>query len=93
MQKRNKYLSSSSENAEQIKILLAEMERTELTEGTMRAILASCAEQLLRVRFVNEERCHYQWLLEELEACNSDCECAEEGGRGRDSHDSCRRNS
>lgn len=78
MPKRNKYLSSSSENAEQIKILLAEMERTELTEGTMRAILASCAEQLLRARFVNEERCHYQWLLEELGMCNSDCECAEE---------------
>ena len=39
MQKRNKYLSSFSKNAEQVKVLLTELERTELTDRKIRAIL------------------------------------------------------
>ncbi len=77
MQKRNKYLSSSSENVERVKILLAEMEETELTVQKMRAILAGCAKQLLRARFAQEELCRYQWLIEELEKHDTGCEDAE----------------
>ncbi len=77
MQKRNKYLSSSSENVERVKELLAEMEGTELTVQKMRAILAGCAKQLLRQRFAQEEQCRYQWLIEELEKRDTSCEDAE----------------
>ncbi len=78
MQKRNKYLSSFSENAESVKKLLAEMEGTEPTERRMRAILASCAKQLLSARFTDEEMSRCLWLIGELKKYNSDCEEAEE---------------
>lgn len=78
MQKRNKYLSSFSENAESVKKLLAEMEGTEPTERKMRAILASCAKQLLSARFTDEEMSRCLWLIEELKKYSSDCEETEE---------------
>lgn len=71
MQKRNKYLSSSSENMEQVKVLLAELAGTEVTVQKMRAILAGCAEQLLKQRFAEEDRWRYQWLIEEFGKCES----------------------
>lgn len=70
MQKRNKYLSSFSKNAEQVKVLLTELERTELTERKIRAILAGCAERLLRERFKDEELVRFQWLIVELGKCD-----------------------
>ena len=78
MQKRNKYLSSFSQNAAWVKALLSEIEGTELTEQRMRAILAGCAEQLLREQFMGEEPSCYQWLFEELGKCGSGCDGAEE---------------
>ena len=64
MQKRNKYLSSFSENAETVRKLLAEVEGTELTEQKMRGILACCTEQLLKQRLKDTEEKRYRWLID-----------------------------
>jgi len=64
MQKRNKYLSSFSENMEAVRNLLEELEGTELTEQKMRGILAWCAEQLLQQRLKDTEEKWYRWLVD-----------------------------
>lgn len=81
MQKRNKYLSSSSENMEQVKALLTELAGAEMTVQKMRAILAGCAEGLLKQRFAKEDRWRYRWLIEELEKCGSGSGDTEKDGR------------
>jgi len=64
MQKRNKYLSSFSENTEAVRNLLEELEGTELTEQIIRGILAWCTEQLLKQRLKDTEENRYRWLID-----------------------------
>lgn len=72
MQKRNKYLTSFSENAAAVKELLNSTEGAELTESELRGILAACAGQLLQQRFEDTEFCQYGWLVEELRGCEAE---------------------
>ena len=71
MQKRNTYFSSSSQNVEKVRKLLAGMEGVEMTERKLRSVLAECAKQLLKSRLSEEAWEQCRWLMKDLKKFES----------------------
>ena len=83
MQKRNTYFSSSSQNVEKVRKLLAGMEGVELTEHKIRSVLAGCAKQLLKSRLSEEAWEQWRWLIDGLKKFESpgvDAEACQKSG-------------